>query len=191
MQKYGSQKPGAVGIFSEKVMNKQSILGCVQSIRCQNGFILESDIPFEHRFKVESEWIKLYRNHEDADLVNYLDQQGGTLLGTGRGRKQPPEETEKRRQSNTGKKRSPEARKNMSEAKKGKPGRQQSDEIRAKISTTLKGRSSPTTGMKFSSETKAKMSASQKIRRSIERSRDINLTLGSTPWTQDQPLWLD
>lgn len=85
--------------------------------------------------------------------------------------KHSEETIEKIRASNLGKKRSDEARKNISEAKKGcvspRKGVTVSEESRLKMSLAKKGKKrgpSPLKGRKMSDETKRKMSESQKAR---------------------------
>lgn len=90
-----------------------------------------------------------------------------------KGRKRTKEEIERISNSNLGKKRTEETRKNISLAKKGKPiphlnnGKERSLSHRNNLSLSLKGRKSPNKGKTFSNELKKKLSDASTVKKSV------------------------
>ena len=110
---------------------------------------------YQERYKVSS------RIYEIIRIANAqaLSEENTGKPSKNKGRVLPPEWREKLRQANLGKKRSAES---CAKQAATNTGRKRSQEECEAISKGLKGRVSPTKGMKFSDETRAKMSASRK-----------------------------
>jgi group I intron endonuclease len=99
--------------------------------------------------------------------------EGGENPPSAAGRKWTTEQLKRISESNKGKKRSEETKKNISLAKKGKPiphlnnGKERSQSHRKNLSLSLKGRTSPNKGKTFSNEYRKKLSDSSKSKKSV------------------------
>ena len=118
----------------------------------------------QQRYKVTS---RVYEAIKKSNSIALSEANTGKP-SKNKGRVVTPEWREKLSQANLGKKRSAESR-----AKQAKTmtGRIRSKEECEAISNGLKGRISPTKGMKFSAETRAKMSTARKAVHAAKKNR--------------------
>jgi len=112
-------------------------------------------IPGQERYKVSSGLYEIIKTKN----AKALSEATTGRIGKNKGRVTTPEWREKLRQAGLGKKRSKES---CAKQAATMTGRKRSQEECEAISNGLKGRVSPTKGLKFSDETRAKMSAARK-----------------------------
>jgi len=117
--------------------------------------MINQQTKYQQRYKVSS---RIYEAIKKANSMALSDANTGKP-SKNKGRTLSKEWREKLSQANLGKKRSAESCTKQSETM---TGRKRTQEECNAISNGLKGRISPTKGMKFSEETRAKMSAARK-----------------------------